>query len=264
MGVRTVLIVLTGLMVLSCEARPVENPPLRQAALALTYDDAMPSQLDKAVPQLDAYDFKATFYVSLSFEDFENRRSDWSKLAAEGHELGNHTLIHPCQGSKPGRDWVTPNRDLDLYSQTRLLEELAAANDILFEIDGRSQRTFAYPCGDTSVGGASYIGAITKMFSGARSVDPSAPFTSFFVPSLAVDNTSAEDMIAYVNGLITDEKVGTITFHGIGEGHLPVSEEAHEELLNYLDQKRDEIWVAPLDDILNHIRARDGETDGGL
>lgn len=247
--------VILGLSLLglsACARNTDETPEAMKAAIALTYDDAMPSQLANAVPALDAHGFKATFYISLAFDGFSTQRAAWSAVADAGHELGNHTLFHPCQASKPGRDWVVPQRDLDLYTKSQLLDEVSAANDMLDALDGGQARTFAYTCGDTEVGGESFIDDLKPLFVGARSVQRNLPYNRFMVPSLAVDNTSAAEMIAYVDSLIERGAVGTITFHGIGDGHLPVTTEAHEELLAYLERKEKagEIRVAPLRDIL--------------
>ena len=221
-----------------------------KAALALTYDDALNSQLTAAVPHLNALNLRGTFYVSLGFDDREEKVRTWRSVAAAGHELGNHTLAHPCRGSLPGRDWVQPNRDLDTYSKAQLLSEIEDANTLLTSIDGKTDRTFAYTCGDTTVGGEPFIEDLSSHFLGARSVVRDAPFDPFFVASFAVDQTPAEDMTAYVDELIAKQTVGTITFHGIGGDHLAITETDHKALLAYLKAREREIWVAPLADIL--------------
>ncbi|MEO0449142.1 MAG: polysaccharide deacetylase family protein [Pseudomonadota bacterium] len=227
-----------------------------QAALALTYDDALNSQLEVAVPHLDAIELKATFYVSLGFDDRDAKIETWRSVAASGHELGNHTLVHPCRGSLPGRDWVQPNRDLDTYSKAQLLSEIEEANALLIEIDGKTVRTFAYTCGDVTASGESFINDLRPYVVGARSVVRDAPYDPYFVPSFAVDQTPAREMIAYVDELIAKQTVGTITFHGIGADHLSITETDHKTLLAYLKAREAEIWVAPLVDILTWEQAQ--------
>ncbi|MEL7030666.1 MAG: polysaccharide deacetylase family protein [Pseudomonadota bacterium] len=233
----------------------IEWPNGARAAIALTYDDALQSQLDHAVPQLDAAGLKATFYLSMAMQDFQAQRDAWQAVAAAGHELGNHTIAHPCRASLPGRDWLTPNRDLDAYSKDQLLTEIAEANEILSSIDGKSRRSFAYTCGDTQVGGDSFIDDLAPLVSGARSVQPKTGFDPFFIASLSVNQAPASEMIAYVDQLIATRALGTITFHGIEGDHLWVTAADHQALLDYLVRKEDEIWVAPLDDILAHIES---------
>jgi peptidoglycan/xylan/chitin deacetylase (PgdA/CDA1 family) len=246
---RVALISIACFVLAACETKSGDWPNGANAAVALTYDDAMDSQLDNAVPALSEYGFKGTFYISLRHNNFEARKEEWAKVAKLGHELGNHTMVHPCQGSKPDRDWVSPDRDLDNYTLEKFVDELEAANEILDAIDGGAKRTFAYPCGDTDVGGVSYIDELRPLFLGARSVVRDTPYDPYFVASFAVDNTPANEMIAYIDELIDTGSVGTITFHGIGADHLAVTTEDHAKLLAYLETRNADIWVAPLRDI---------------
>src|SRR6185436_18883848 len=68
----------------------------KKCAVVLTYDDAIDQHLDNAIPVLDSLGLKATFYVTAFSSSMQKRLNDWKKLATGGHELGNHTLYHPC------------------------------------------------------------------------------------------------------------------------------------------------------------------------
>ena len=72
-------------------------PDGKRAAVSLTFDDARPSQLDAGVPMLDAYGFKATFYIATARA--QERLSEWKDVLATGHEIGNHSMRHPCTGN---------------------------------------------------------------------------------------------------------------------------------------------------------------------
>ena len=72
-------------------------------AVSLSYDDAVPSQLDHAIPALDATGLKGTFYLSLNAPTIGARLDEWRAAAAAGHELGNHAVFHPCRASLPGQ-----------------------------------------------------------------------------------------------------------------------------------------------------------------
>src|SRR5687768_4418779 len=93
-------------------ARAAERSPAfawphgARAAVSLAYDDALDSQLDHALPALDRYGLKASFYLTLSNPAVAGRMEEWRAAARRGHELGNHSLFHQCARSKPGRDWV--------------------------------------------------------------------------------------------------------------------------------------------------------------
>lgn len=62
--------------------------------VSLTYDDGLESQLDHAVPALNARGPHGTFYVT--WENIEERVAEWHEVAEQGHEVANHTMTHPC------------------------------------------------------------------------------------------------------------------------------------------------------------------------
>lgn len=91
----------------------------KRCAVALSYDDALNVHLDNAIPLLDSLGLKATFYLSGFSPSFRERVKDWISVAKKGHELGNHTLFHPCDGRMQGREWVTPEYRLEqIYNAT--------------------------------------------------------------------------------------------------------------------------------------------------
>ncbi|MDT8999765.1 polysaccharide deacetylase family protein [Paucibacter sp. APW11] len=151
------------------KTEPFQWPGGARAAVSLSYDDALPSQLDNALPALNALGLRATFYLTLSNPTVSQRLAEWRRAAAAGHELGNHTLFHPCSRSAPGRDWVAPHRDLDRTSVTQLREEILLANAFLQAIDGQTERTFTAPCTDPLAAGQPYLPAIRGDFVGIKS-----------------------------------------------------------------------------------------------
>ena len=71
-------------------------PEGKQMALSLSFDDARFSQVDKGIPLLNTYQVSGTFYVSPGA--MLERVEDWKRAVASGHDIGNHTLVHPCSG----------------------------------------------------------------------------------------------------------------------------------------------------------------------
>lgn len=142
----------------------------KRAAVSLTYDDSLNVHLDTVAPALDSHGFHGTFYINGGFETVPKRLDEWRALADEGHELGNHTLFHPCEGGRSGREWVQPALDLTQWTPVRFHDNLVVNNTLLTAMDGRTERTFAYPCGDTKAGGEDYVKSITPLFTAARAV----------------------------------------------------------------------------------------------
>jgi len=233
-----------------------------KAAIALTYDDGLSSHINTVAPMLKQYKFKATFYPTVSSPSLTYEKDKWKKLAVDGHELGNHTVYHPCQKSKEGMEWVKDEYDLDKYTAKDIAEEINLANTLLSEIDGNTTRTFAYPCSHTSAGGDSYIGIVSSLHPSARvstgdqnNLKPISEIDLYNVPSWAPDNHGADDIISYIKNIIALGTFSTITFHGIGAEHMTVSIEAHEEVLQFLDANRDEIWVGTFEEITEYLKA---------
>jgi len=71
----------------------------KSCAVVLTYDDGLNIDLTNVIPALDSLGLKGTFYISDYFYGLNAQIDGWRKAAAEGHELGNHTIWHPCDGS---------------------------------------------------------------------------------------------------------------------------------------------------------------------
>ncbi len=228
----------------------------KQCAVCLSYDDAMDSQLDNVVPQLEKYGFKGTFYLKGAAPTITHRMGEWRALAAKGNELGNHTIFHPCSGARfPGRE---KDRDLDYYTLTRFLSEVEVANILLKALDGKDNRTFAYTCGDMVVEGKNICDYLPKYVSGARGGDPvyirKEEIDLYKLPSFSCSGKTAEQMIKLVKGAQEKNSLIALIFHGVGGGHLAVEAAEHEKLLKYLKENEKNIWVAPVIDVVDYLK----------
>lgn len=231
----------------------------KKCAVVLTYDDALNVDLDNAIPVLDSLGLKATFYLIGSSPTVTNRLNEWKAAAAEGHELGNHTLFHPCMGKLPGREFVTADYDLNNYSVKRIDDEITMNNTLLKAIDGKQQRTFAYPCGDTKIGNVDYLNPVKNEFTGARGVSPGLMKINevdlYNINCYMINGQSAEELIALVKKAMQTNTLLVFLFHGVGGGHaLNVSLSAHSKLLHFLKQNEKEIWIAPLTQVAQYIK----------
>ena len=117
--------------------------------ISLTFDDALDQHVDVALPMLLDEGLRGTFYAHLSAPSLIRRTDVWRRLADVGNELGNHTIFHPMDARKLS---VREGNALDLYSLDRMQLELQLANEWLSSIDGRTDRTFAYPCSNSVLG----------------------------------------------------------------------------------------------------------------
>ena len=238
-----------------------EWPDGARAAVSLAYDDALDSQLDHALPALDRHGFRASFYLTLASPGVRLRLDEWRAAAATGHELGNHTLFHPCSASLPGRDWVTPWNDLDRMSVAALKEQILVANTMLYAIDGRAERTFTAPCGDLEAAGEAYLDAIKAEFIAIKSMPGGvvADMAALDPYAVGVDGpvgARGAELIAIVEAAARAGTMANLTFHGIGGDYLSVSKEAHDALLQHLADNPDAYWVDTFLNIMRYVRAR--------
>jgi hypothetical protein len=232
-------------------------PAGQQAAIVLTYDDALvASDLNVAAPQLDRAKLKGTFFLmgkNVRAEDVER----WRALAAAGHELGNHTINHPC---RRGTYDMPAQYNSESYSVPVLLTEIGAMNAVLTALDGRSKHAFATPCEHTTVGdGQDYVAPLkaSGMVSFIRdsSVMPSSSDGPRIMGSGFVGTTGA-DMIAWVKQVESAGGLGVVVFHGVGGDYLSVTAEAHQQLLDYLAAHRTTIWTAPYSEAMSYVVQR--------
>lgn len=236
------------------------NPAWRgkKAAVVLTYDDAINEHLDNAVPVLDSLGLKATFYITAFSTSVQARLNEWKKLAVTGHELGNHTLFHPCVGGT-GREWVSKQNDLRNYSVRRMENEIRMTNLFLQALDSKTKRTFAFTCGDMKVEDSAFINGMKNDFVAARAVRDEMHKINevdlYNVDCYMVNNHSFEQMKVWVDKAIQTNSLLVILFHGVGGGNgLDVSLENHRKILAYIKQQEKDILIAPMLETAEHIK----------
>jgi peptidoglycan/xylan/chitin deacetylase (PgdA/CDA1 family) len=230
----------------------------KKCAVVLTYDDAIDQHLDNAIPVLDSLGLKATFYVTAFSSSMQRRMNEWKKLSIKGHELGNHTLYHPCMGGQ-GREWVSKEYDLTNYTVKRMVDETRMTNLFLQALDGKTKRTFAFTCGDMKIGDSSFINAMKNDFVAARAVRNEMHMINeidlYNVDCYMVNNHSFEQMKEWVDKAMQTNSLLVILFHGVGGGNsLDVSLSAHREFLKYLKKKEKDIWIAPMLEVAGYIK----------
>lgn len=232
-----------------------------KAAICLTYDDALDGQLDYAIPQLDSAGLKGTFFCTGNSDCLDKRMSEWRKAAKNGHELGNHTLFHPCLGTKPDGtklDWVKPEYDLQNYNLTQLLTELRTANTLLKAIDGQTERTYGYTCSDISAGGIPFTNSLKDLFLAARCDGPVPAtmdgFNVYKTPSWGVNSNTSKEMIDYVNEARDKGTIAIFMFHSVGGGYLNTGANEHRELLKYISKNRKDFYCATFKEVMKYIK----------
>jgi len=236
-------------------------PHHERAAVSLAYDDALASQLDNAIPALDRFGLKGSFYLTLASPTVTHRLEEWRAAAAHGHELGNHTLFHQCSATAKGHEWVTPDVDLDTLDATRMAAQVRMANSMLHAIDGRTERTLTVPCGDVMARGVDYVrlvrGDFVAIKLGDAGVVPDMAALDAYAVGVTVPNgATGAQLIALVEDAGRRGTMINFTFHGIGGDYITTSSQAHEDLLAYLAAHRDVYWTDTFLAIMKHVKSQ--------
>ena len=237
-------------------------PAGKRAAVSLTFDDARLSQVDRGLPILDAHGVKATFYVSPG--NLAPRLDGWRTAVARGHEIGNHTLTHPCSGNFP----FARHNALEDYTLARMETEILNANAECDRLLGVVPATFAYPCGQSFVGRGealrSYVPLVAKHFAVGRGAfseihnDPS--FCDLAqVTGLDGDGKSFEQLKAMVDRAVADGAWLVLFGHEVGDGgNQTTRADALDALCRYCLDPANGIGLETVAAIGRHVRERQG------
>lgn len=255
-----ILVLNFGSNSLAQESSSFQWPNGNTMAVSLTWDDGRKSQVTIGTPILDLYDIKATFYVIPSA--VEEELHGWRKAVSNGHEIGNHSLIHPCSGNFL---WAR-DKALEEYSLDRMDEELLKANDKIKELLSVSPTEFAYPCGQTFVGRgentSSYVPLIAAQFSSGRTwLDEAANDPSFCdlaqLTGMEMDGKNFEQIVGLVQNAKKEGLWLVLAGHDIGDKNRQTTEvEMLEKLLPYLKDPKNKIWTAPVGEISAYIKTQ--------
>jgi peptidoglycan/xylan/chitin deacetylase (PgdA/CDA1 family) len=218
------------------------------AAVSLTFDDARPVQLDIAIPELNKRQLRATFFVPVSKL---TRIDDWRKAAAEGHEIGNHSVSHehPANLTKEGEETQVEEAKYFLDSNFH--------SPVI---------TFAYPYMEISPGLLFWV----KKYNFAARGWPENPDLLYVTSQREPDwynlpgqpaFTNYDNSVyqGWINKAISLHAWTTLQFHGIGDastGWEPIPLKTFLNVLDYVKEQKRELWVAPFGEVAAYLRAQ--------
>lgn len=237
-------------------------PQGKRVAVSLTFDDARDSQLDVGIPILNSYGVKGTFYIHPQL--IEQRLSAWKDAINAGHEIGNHSIYHPCSGNHP-----LPNERnaLEYYTLERMASELNDSNIAIERILGVRPTSFAYPCGETFVGRGqnvqSYIPLIAQRFQTGRTynADRVANKPDFCdlaqVRGIKIDGLSVDQIKALVDEAAKNGSWLVMVGHTIGDysGYHVTQTKTLAAFCKYANEPQNEIWIATVAEIATYINS---------
>jgi peptidoglycan/xylan/chitin deacetylase (PgdA/CDA1 family) len=263
-----------GSITINCQAQSYQSAPVvtkrsfqwpegKKMALSLTFDDARLSQIDKGIPLLDQYNIKATFY--LSPENMMQRLAGWKKALSNGHEIGNHSLRHPCTGNF---DW-SRDKALEDYTPEIMRRELDSAGKLIEKTVGIYPVSFAYPCGQTFTGrGAdtkSYVPVVALLFETGRGWLDEGPNNPSFCDMSQLTGMELDGKSFYeIKKLIEDAKSKgawlVLAGHEMNDSGSQTSLlTTIEAVCRYASDPSNGIWIDNVHNIASYIKAKRGE-----
>jgi peptidoglycan-N-acetylglucosamine deacetylase len=231
-----------------------------RGAVSLTFDDGLPSHLNTAMPIMEEYGVRGTFYVNPNAR-FLELGERWAAAYAKGHEVGNHTMTHPCSQNFAFISQFS-RRSLEEYSLDEIEDEIVETNRALAEvIPEQDAVSFCYPCYQPFVGrGAtrqSYVPVVLRhcVAGRGRGETPNDPLRCDlgYLWSFPCERMSGAQMIGMVEEAIETGRWTILTFHGIQEGHLTVGDRDFEVLCRHLSQHADRVWSPTVAEGAKHI-----------
>lgn len=262
------LFVFATTLFLSCTGQAQTVGRSKKAIICLTYDDGLATQLSTVLPQLDSAGLKATFFLNSiqgsSQSDVIGQTPEavlgWTNAAENGHELGNHTLFHPC----PEKFGWSKAVSIDHYTVDRILKEITTENAILSLLDPkRTTRSFAFPCNNALIGDTNYSKIIKDqglVTFGRTGGDSSSVITDFKhlntmqIPSWTVGTgTTLQALIAFAEKVKRVNGMGVYQFHGVGGQIFQITRETHRAFLAYLKSHPDDYWVTTFSEAMQYV-----------
>ncbi len=240
-------------------------PDGMRGAVSLTFDDGMASHLETVVPMLDDLGIRATFYLnprdsSRGAGDWEDRLRRWREASEGGNEIGNHTLSHLCSRAMASNPAA---RGLETIGLTEIDADILEAENRLDSVLGRKARSFAYPCYLAYVGEGesreSFVPVVARHFIAARGRAPGGALNHpdtcvmHYLYSYACERMSGAELIGLAARALMRGGWSILTFHGVNEGHLPISAVDLRELCEYLTRFNPGLWTAPVIDVAQRI-----------
>jgi oligosaccharide reducing-end xylanase len=263
-------ILLTALMFMSCQkqeyVKPLQDPKVLtkasvvspyevgtwsgfcSAAVSYTFDDNCSNQLAIAIPALNTYGFKGTFFLVTNWSP---NWSAWKSAASNYHEMASHTASHPTMSSLT-----------TAQQTTEITNSINAINSNI----GKKPISLAWPgcaVGNTTLAQQYFVGA--RGCSGV--IESSTPgnfmnISSIICGSLGSVKTNA-DFQSRANSAANSKGWVVFLIHGLdnaNDGYSPTSSTEFKNSLSFFNSNRSKFWFSSFGGVCRYIKERNAVT----
>lgn len=230
-------------------------PEGKKMALSLSFDDARSSNPTGAA-LLHEYGIQATFYVLPN--RVRTNLPGWEAAVKWGHEMANHSIFHPCSGN-----FGWPRYALEDYTPERMRDELQQANREIRELLGVEMISYAYPCGQTTLGkgphSQSFIPVISDLFLTGRLWLSEAPVDPWYcdmaaLTGMRMDNMEFEEILPMIQSASAKGQWLILAGHETAdEGNQTSYFSMLRQLAEYAKDPANGIWIAPVGTIGQYL-----------
>lgn len=244
-------------------------PEGKKMALSLSFDDARLSQVDRGIPLLDHYGVKATFYISPG--NLMQRIGGWKEAVANGHDIGNHSVVHPCTGNF---SWSREHA-LEDYTLEQMRCELDSASRFIEAMLGIAPASFGYPCGQTFVGRGqqtrSYVPLVSELFETGRTWLNEGPNDPVYcdpaqLTGMELDGKSFKEILKLIESSRERGSWLILAGHEMSQGGSQTSLlPTIDSICRYASDPENGIWIDHVTQVGRYVRDQRGiEADGPL
>ncbi|MGV3557497.1 MAG: polysaccharide deacetylase family protein [Larkinella arboricola] len=239
-------------------AAPIVWPNGKKVAVSLSFDDARLSNVDAGTVLLDQYGVKATFFVVPS--SVKQRLAGWKKAVASGHEMGNHSVNHPCSGNFT---W-SRQKALEDYTAEKMRAELIEANKQVQELLGVKPEVFAYPCGQMFMGRGrntkSYVPIVADLFISGRGWRNEAPNDPAYcdmaqIYGMEMDGKNFDEIKELIETARKSGQWLVLAGHETAEsGPQTTQLSMLKQLCEYAKDPANGVWIAPIGEVAKYVQ----------
>lgn len=224
----------------------------KTSAITFTFDDCLANQYKTAVPILDKYGYKASFYIVTNWMAYSSTdHYTWANaqsMAANGHEIGSHTVSHA-------------NLNTSTY-----IDEMANSQSTIQSNANVDCQTIVYP---NCIAPSSET-ECAKYYIGGRicngQIEGPTPSNYFEIGSLICGNQGSYNSTSSFQTAFQSckNKSGWAVFliHEIdnGSGYSPLSSTILDEALSYLKTNDADYWVTTFGNAIKYSKERNAAT----
>jgi peptidoglycan/xylan/chitin deacetylase (PgdA/CDA1 family) len=224
----------------------------KDCAISLRFDDSSTSHIEKVIPALNSYNIKATFMINPGRRSYKKYKNVWENTVNNmGHNLGNHTWHH---------------RGADSIEEAEF--EIGAVSKLIWSLYPNNSKLHLFAAGGGEKwGGKRWSQADPKFKEIVKKYHLIDLYNGDYDSIYLDTKLKLEDLLNSIDINIQKGAHQAYTLHFIRntytsfEGLLRLiikgydiayREEEFIKFLDYLSEKRNQIWIASLLDIIKY------------